>query len=164
MPKTKFQSVVFTLLMVFCMVFSMTVYAISCEMGGLSYKVFSLAIKEMWIEFVILFFLMYFVISKLALKLAFRFVNPKKDREIVVIIAIQIFTVIITVPTITLIVTFLQNGFTSECICIWLEMIVKMFPMALCLQIFYIGPFVRTILNLVFNRKQIKHKKLQVSN
>ncbi|MGN0969006.1 MAG: hypothetical protein ACI4O3_07015 [Oscillospiraceae bacterium] len=43
MPKTRFQSFIFTLLMVFCMVFCMTVYTIALKMGGLSYPVFALA-------------------------------------------------------------------------------------------------------------------------
>lgn len=46
MPKTKFQSIIFTLMMVFCMVFCMTAYTIALKMGGLSYTVFALAIKE----------------------------------------------------------------------------------------------------------------------
>lgn len=33
MPKTKFQSIIFTLIMVFFMVFSMTCYTISPEYG-----------------------------------------------------------------------------------------------------------------------------------
>ena len=48
MPKTKVQSVVFTAIMVFCMVFCMTVYTISMKFGALSYKVFALAMQEMW--------------------------------------------------------------------------------------------------------------------
>lgn len=55
MPKTKFQSIVFTATMVFCMVFCMTVYTIAMKFGGLSYTVFGLAIREMWMEYVIVF-------------------------------------------------------------------------------------------------------------
>lgn len=33
MPKTKLESVVFTLIMVFCMVFCMTCYTIAMKMG-----------------------------------------------------------------------------------------------------------------------------------
>lgn len=36
MPKTKFQSFIFTLMMVFCMVYCMTVYTVSLNSGGLS--------------------------------------------------------------------------------------------------------------------------------
>ena len=50
MPKTKFQSIVFTAIMVFFMVYCMTVYTISMKFGGLTYKVFALAIQEMWVS------------------------------------------------------------------------------------------------------------------
>ena len=45
MPKTKFQSIIFTLIMVFFMVFSMTCYTISLNMGSLTPQVFSMAIR-----------------------------------------------------------------------------------------------------------------------
>ena len=61
MPKTKFQSAVFTAIMVFCMVFCMTCYTISMNMGRLSYLVFGLAIKEMWVEYVVVYVLIYFL-------------------------------------------------------------------------------------------------------
>lgn len=69
MPKTKFQSIVFTAIMVFCMVFCMTVYTISMKFGGLSYKVFALAIQEMWVEYVVVFVLIFFMITRLAQRL-----------------------------------------------------------------------------------------------
>lgn len=59
MPKTKFQSIIFTLIMVFCMVFCMTCYTIALKMGGLTSQVFLLAIKEMWLEYVIVFCLIF---------------------------------------------------------------------------------------------------------
>jgi hypothetical protein len=79
MPKTKLQSVIFTAIMVFFMVFCMTVYTVALGAGGLTYMTFAIAIKEMWIEYVIVYILALFVVSPLALKLAFRFINPKED-------------------------------------------------------------------------------------
>lgn len=81
MPKTKPQSLIFTLIMVFCMVYLMTVYTISDKFGGLSIPIFWIALKEMWIEYVIVFLLIFFVITKLAQKLAFRIVNPVNDKK-----------------------------------------------------------------------------------
>lgn len=40
MPKTKFQGFIFTIMMVFAMVYVMTVYNISMETGGLTNSVF----------------------------------------------------------------------------------------------------------------------------
>lgn len=40
MPKTKFQEVVFTILMVFVMVYAMICYNIALNIGGMSNEVF----------------------------------------------------------------------------------------------------------------------------
>ena len=114
MPKTKFQSVVFTLMMVFCMVYCMTCYTVAIGMGGLSNQVFLIAIKEMWIEYVVVFVLIFFAITKLAQKLAFRIVTPGKDKPIFVILSIQSFTVCLIVPLITLFATFLHISIKSS--------------------------------------------------
>lgn len=153
MPKTKFQSIIFTLMMVFCMVFCMTTYTIALKMGGLSYTVFFLAIKEMWLEYVIVFCLIFFVISKIAQKLAFRIVNPQADKPIFVILAIQSFTVCLIVPTITLIATFIHNGLTADWFTQWIQQAVLCFPAALCLQIFFIGPLVRLLFRTIFSKQ-----------
>ncbi len=150
MPKTKFQSVVFTLLMVFCMVFCMTSYTIALKFGGLNYQVFAIAIKEMWVEYVIVFCLIFFVITKLAMKLASRVIDPAKSQPIFMILAIQCFTVCLIVPTITLIATFLHNGFTADWFTQWIQSAVLCFPMALCLQVFYVGPLVRFVFRHIF--------------
>lgn len=64
--------------MVFCMVFCMTCYTIALKMGGLTSQVFLLAM----LEYVIVFCLIFFVITKAAQKLAFRIVTPGADKPI----------------------------------------------------------------------------------
>ncbi len=155
MPKTKFQSVVFTALMAFCMVYCMTVYTVSLNMGGLSYPVLLLAIKEMWVEYVVVFLLVFFFITKNAMKLAFRFVNPKESLPIFVTLSIQCMTCCQMVPLMTLFATLLHNGFTANWFCQWLQLAVICFPMALCAQVFFIGPLVRFIFRSLF-RKQLE--------
>lgn len=93
MPKTKFQSIVFTATMVFCMVFCMTVYTIAMKFGGLSYTVFGLAIREMWMEYVIVF----------------------------------------------------HNGFTPAWFPQWIQLAFLCFPVALCLQVFFVGSLARLV-------------------
>lgn len=150
MPKTRFQSIIFTLMMVFFMVFSMTVYTVSIGMGGLSNYVFLVAIKEMWIEYIVVFILIFFIITKLAQKLAFKIITPGVDKPIFMILAIQSFTVCLIVPTITLFATFLHNGFTPEWFSQWIQTAVLCFPMAFCLQVFFVGPFVRFLFRTLF--------------
>ncbi len=152
MPKTKFQSVVFTCLMAFCMVYCMTVYTVALKFGGLEYQVFLIAIKEMWLEYIIVFCLIFFIITNTAKKLAFRIVDPSIDKPIFITLAIQCMTVCQIVPVITLIATFIHNGFTANWFTNWIELAVTCFPMALCLQVFYIGPLVRFIFRNLFRK------------
>ena len=153
MPKTKFQSVIFTLLMVFCMVFCMTCYTISLNMGGLTPQVFLLAIQEMWLEYVVVFCLIFFIITELAKKLAFRIVTPGKDAPIFIILSIQCFTVCLIVPVITLFATLVHNE-TNGWFTNWIQLAFLCFPVALCLQVFFVGPLVRLIFRTLF-RKQL---------
>ena len=88
MPKTKFQSVIFTALMAFCMVYCMTVYTITLNYGALSYQIFLMAIKEMWLEYIVVFCLIFFLITNTAKRLAFSIINPECTQPIYIILAI----------------------------------------------------------------------------
>lgn len=155
MPKTKFQSVIFTAIMVFSMVYSMTVYTMAVENGKLDGSIFVTAIKEMWVEYAVVWILIFFIITNIAKKAAFRIVNPKEDKPIFIILAVQSFTVMCIVPAITLFATFFHHGFTNQWFVQWVTTACLCFPMAYCLQIFFIGPLVRTIFKFLFS-KQLK--------
>jgi len=150
MPKTKFQSIIFTAIMAFCMVYCMTVYTIALKFGALNYQVLGLAVKEMWLEYIVVFCLIFFVITGTAKKLAFRIINPADSKPIFVILAIQCFTVCQIVPVITLFATLIHNGISVNWFCQWIQLAVTCFPMALCLQIFFVGPLVRTLFRTIF--------------
>lgn len=152
MPKTKFQSVIFTAMMVFVMVYIMIVYTISLKTGALSYQVFCMAIKEMWLEYLVVFCLIFFVITNTAKKLAFRIIEPGSIQPIFMILAIQCFTVCQIVPAITLFATLVHNGITANWFCQWIQLAVTCFPMALCIQVFFAGPLVRLIFRSIFHK------------
>lgn len=151
MPKTRFQSIIFTALMVFCMVYCMTVYNIALKFGGLNNLVFLLALKEMWLEYVVVFCLIYFVITNTAKKLAFRVIDPAKSQPIFLVLAIRCFTVCQIVPAITLFATVVHNGISAEWFAQWIQLAVTCFPMALCVQVFFVGPFVRLVFRRIFS-------------
>ena len=87
MPKTKFQNVIFTLMMSFLMVYAMICYNISLNIGGMSNQVFLMAFGEMKIMWPVAFVLEFFIVDNLAHKLAFRIVTPK-DRPFAITAAI----------------------------------------------------------------------------
>ena len=150
MPKTKFQSIIFTILMVFVMVYCMTVYTISLKFGALSYQVFCLALKEMWLEYLVVFCFIFFIITNTARKLTFRIIEPQSLPPIFTILSMQCFTVCQIVPIITLFATLVHNGITPDWFCHWIQLAVICFPMALCTQIFFAGPLVRFIFRAIF--------------
>ena len=53
MPKTKFESVVFTAITAWIMVYIMTLYNKVLAMGSFTNETFLIALKGMWVEFVI---------------------------------------------------------------------------------------------------------------
>ena len=66
MPKNKFQEVIFTLIMVFFMVYAMICYNISLNTGSMTNRVFLDAFHELVIMGPIAFILDFFIVSKLA--------------------------------------------------------------------------------------------------
>lgn len=154
MPKTKFQDFVYTVIMVFVMVYTMICYNIAIDMGEMSNKVFVAALGELPIMVIIAFILEFFFIGKLAQKLAFRLVNPEEDKSIVVILTISSFIVCLMCPIMSLLgcAIFKFDGM-GNLFADWLQLWAVNFPMALCFQIFYAGPFVRFIFKKLFAKQ-----------
>lgn len=93
MPKTKWGSVIFTAVTAWLMVYIMTLYNTVLASGIFVNETFLIALKGMWLEFVIIFLCAYFISSRIAKQLAFRIVKPD-DRPILIILTIQVFTVL----------------------------------------------------------------------
>lgn len=68
MPKNKVQEVIFTILMVFVMVYAMICYNIAMETGGMTNMVFLHAFRELPIMGPIAFLLDFFLVGGLAKK------------------------------------------------------------------------------------------------
>ena len=71
MPKNKVQDAVFTAIMAIIMVYGMIVYNVALNTGGVSGETFLLALHELPIMAPIAFILEFFVVGKLAKRLAF---------------------------------------------------------------------------------------------
>ena len=145
MPKTKFQEVIFTILMVMVMVYAMVVYNIAFDI---------LAFHEFPIMVIAGFILELFVVGRIVPGLAFRIVTPGKERPIAVILVISSLTVCFMCPIMSFIATVLFQGVNRDLIANWLQISVRNFPMALCWQIFYAGPLVRWIFGKIFRQSK----------
>ena len=98
MPKTKFQDFVYTIIMVICMVYTMICYNVAANTGGLTNQVFVAALGELPIMGAIAFILEFFFIGKISQKLAFRLVDPRKDKPIFITLAISTMIVCLMCP------------------------------------------------------------------
>lgn len=153
MPRTKFQNVIFTLMMSFLMVYFMICFNISLNIGGMSNQVFLMAFSEMRIMWPVAFVLEFFVVDKLAHFFAFKMVTPK-DRPIVITIAISICIICIMCPVMSLIATILFKHAGSQFVAVWFQTTFCNFPVAFFWQLCYCGPLIRKIFGLLFPNKE----------
>ena len=149
MPKTKFQNVVFTLMMSFLMVYAMICYNISMNIGGMTNQVFLMAFHEMIIMWPAAFILEFFLVDHLAHKLAFCMVTPQ-DRPIVITLAISIMIIAIMCPIMSFIATLLFKNAGKEFVAVWLQTTFLNFPVAFFWQLMYCGPFIRFLFRKLF--------------
>ena len=141
--------------MAFVMVYTMVCYNIAIEMGGMSNRIFLIAFHEIPIMWPIAIVLEMFVFERLAIKLAFRFVNPEKDSPFLITLGISSMIVCLMCPTMSLIATLLFAHPGSQVVAVWLQKLALNFPMALCWQVFFAGPGVRNFFKL-FEKKGAK--------
>lgn len=152
MPKTKFQEVIFTLIMVVVMVYVMICYNIALEMGGMKNEIFLAAFGELIIMGPIAFILDFFIVGILAKKISFKIVDPTKENPFHLILAISAVSVAFMCPLMSMAATILFKNAGTEFFAVWLETTAKNFPMAFFGQIIYAGPFVRFIFRLIFRK------------
>ncbi len=145
LPQNKKQDVIFTIFMAFVMVYAMICYNIALSTGGMQNFVFLAAFSELPIMWPIAVILELLFVGKLAQKLAFRFVTPGKDSPIMLILAISAMSVCLMCPLMSFAATLLFKDAGSQVIAVWLQTTAMNFPMALCFQIFFAGPFVRNV-------------------
>lgn len=153
MPKNKLEEVVFTAIMATIMVYGMIVYNVALNTGTVSKMTFLAACHELVFMAPIAFVLEFFVVSKIAGKLAFTVMRPT-DRLQFITYAISICICCIMCPAMSLIATVLFKENVS--FGTWVQTWAMNFPMAICYQMFYCGPFVRLIFRLIFRRGEAK--------
>ena len=112
---------------------------------------FLIALKGMWLEFIVIFLCAYFIPSHVAGHFAFRVVKPG-DRPIAIIFAIQTFTVVSQVALASILGVWHGHGFTSQFLPNYLTVYCRNFIMALPVQLFLAGPVARALFRLLFRR------------
>lgn len=151
MPKTKFEDAIYTIIMATIMVYGMIVYNVALNTGGVSGQTFLLATHEMIIMVPVAFVLEFFIVGKIAQKLAFTVMKPT-DRPQFITYAISICICCIMCPLMSLVATILFKD--TKTFATWAQTWAMNFPMAICYQMFYCGPLVRLIFRAIFREKQ----------
>ncbi len=165
MPRTKIESLVFTAITAWIMVYIMTLYNkilvtkhflnsipkghplihVLRTGGGILID----TMKEMWIEYIIIFLCAFFISSHIAKYFAFKIVKPD-DRLIYIILIIQVFTVIVQVAFASILGIYHGSGFNEQFIPNYIVTYCKNFMMALPVQLFIAGPIARRIFGVIF--------------
>ena len=154
MPKSLGQEILFTIMMVFVMVYAMICYNIALAMGGLSNSVFLLAFHELPIMAPIAFVIDFFIVGPLAKKITFSKFNPEQTNPVFIILSISICSVWMMCPLMSLAATILfKGGFQKEMISIWLQTTAFNYPMAAFWQLLVAGPVVRGIFGSMVKAK-----------
>ena len=135
MPKTKFQEVIFTVLMVFVMVYAMICYNIALNIGGLDESVFLSAFHELVIMAPAAFILDFFFVGNIAKKTAFRIVDPARENPFHLVLAISAVSVMWMCPLMSLVAVILFKDAGINFIPVWLQTVALNFPMAFFWQI-----------------------------
>ena len=105
-PKTLPERIFFTIVMAAIMVYGMIVYNVALNTNGVTNATFVMALHEMPIMVPVAFVLEFFVVEKLATKLAFLFMRPT-DRPQFITYAISLMIVCIMCPVLSLVATLL---------------------------------------------------------
>ena len=155
MPRTKLETVIFTAITAWIMVYIMTLYNTVLAMGNFTNATFLVALKGMWLEFVIIFLCAFFISGHVAKHFAFRVVKPT-DRPIAIILAIQTFTVVSQVALASILGVWHGYGFDSQFVPNYLTTYCRNFVMALPVQLFIAGPIARKLFRLMFRRGEEK--------
>ncbi|MGN0529028.1 MAG: DUF2798 domain-containing protein [Eubacterium sp.] len=166
MPKTKFESFIFSLIMSFTMAYGMEVYNVAIKMGynikdgsfsSMTNAVFLPALKEASYMFVLVFIFSNLWGSRIGHSLASKLVDFEKDNNFFVTLVMSGCTVLIMCPTMSLAAAVLFNIIMAkqsvlQLPAIWVGTVIKNFPMALLWNIFAAGPLTRLIFRKVFRR------------
>ncbi len=175
MPKTKFQSIIFGLIMSYTMAYGMEVYNVAIKMGfnltsgsGLSSMtniVFWEALKEASYMGAFVFLFSNLWGNKIGAKFADKYCNYEKDNPYFCRLMRQAGTVAIMCPTMSLVASILFNIILGgapvyQLPAIWVGTVLKNFPMAFFWNMFAATGFTRAVFKILFGRKNKKSKEL----
>lgn len=179
MPKTKFQGIIFGILMSMLMAYGMEVYNVAIKdgfnamAGGLSNMtntVFLDALVEASYMWIFVFVLSNLYGNRVGHFLANKIIRPEQDNPFFITLIISACSVLIMCPSMSLVATFVFNYFMpaihhadippfTQIPAIWIGTLIKNFPMALLWNFFAAGPLTRLLFRMIFKKQNLKSKE-----
>ena len=154
MPKNKFQDVVFTIIMASVMVYGMVAYNIVLNTGSLENWVFGAVFHEWPIMVLIAIALELVFVGRLAMKVAFRLVNPREAGQTQIMLAISAASVWIMCPCMSFFATLLFKDSHNAQVSRHLDTDYRHeFPDGAPAPVFFAGPITRRIFGALFREK-----------
>ncbi|MDD3340905.1 MAG: DUF2798 domain-containing protein [Bacilli bacterium] len=143
MPKNKKEEIIFSIIMVTFMVWVMVFYNISLE-KGLGYPVFLMTLQGFLLPLIFAWLVEHFIVGKWVKRITFSLWNPAQVQPIVIVLTMSVLTVTFMCPIMSLLASFAYHiNDLKNLPFIFLKTFVFNFPMALFVQLFYVGPLVR---------------------
>ncbi|MDO4295414.1 MAG: DUF2798 domain-containing protein [bacterium] len=153
MPQNKRESLIYTAIMCFTMVFWMSMYNVTMHLGKLDME----TIREGWLgfPFAYLYAIIFdwFIVSKPAKAVAFRyFVKPESSpmKKGIIISCCMVVPMVIVMSFYGALEACLKGGTWNLLLLIWLTNIPKNIIMALPFQLIVAGPLVRKVFRSAF--------------
>ncbi len=168
MPKTKFQGIIFGVIMSYAMAIGMEVYNIAIKMGfnlnqggfsTMTNSVFPAALLEASYMGVLVFLFSNLWGNRMGATFAAKHTNPEKDNPYFCMLMRQAGTVAIMCPTMSLVASILFNVILAgqpltELPAIWVGTVLKNFPMAFFWNMFAAAPFTRWFFGVLFHKEK----------
>lgn len=153
MPRNKRESLIYTIMMCCVMVLWMSMYNVALHMGALNLE----TLKEGWLGFpiacVYAMCFDWFVVSKPAKGVAFRFfVKPESStmKKVIAVSCCMVVPMVVVMSLYGALEACVRSGAWNALPVIWLTNIPKNLIMALPFQLLIAGPLVRTLFRTAF--------------
>lgn len=146
MPQTKKQEIVYTVMMVWVMVYGMVCYNIALDVGGMQNFIFAAALSELPIMGVIGFLLDTFLVGPTAMRIATGWFTPGEDKQVFLVAAISCLSAWMMCPLMSFFATlFFKDSHNANFFAMWVQTTAMNYPTAFLWQLCGAGPLVRFV-------------------
>ena len=164
MPRTKFQGIIFGIIMSYCMAIGMEVYNIAIKMGfpmqpggfsSMTNAVFPAALLEASYMGLFVFLFSNLWGNRFGAAFAVKRTDMTKDNPYFCMLMRQAGTIVVMCPTMSMVASILFNVIlagqpVSQLPAIWVGTVIKNFPMAFFWNMFAAAPFSRWLFGKLF--------------